>query len=901
MLIKTRLTALAAALVLLGAAFPAAAENSSGLQKLTAGTQELREGDTATFILEAPEDGAYVLEIDYTPLPGRTASPEVDIIVEGAGRWNQHLELSRTWQDVRSGERFDTDYRGNEITPEQQELPRMQTLSAGFSADRGRQAVPLTKGLYTVRITITREEMQIHDVRLVRPTLSSYEVYRTKTDGKPQTADMAIEIEAELTSAKSHSSILPTYDRSSPAIRPNDPEHIQLNLIGGSSYSRAGQWIEWSFQVTKAGYYNLSFRYMQDSLRGLGVGRRLWLDDAVPFEECDQIRFPFSDAFTTLSAAGEDGVPYRLYLSEGVHTLRLEVNGSHLEPSALRLKELVRQANALYRSIVSITGVSPDPYRDYDLDKELPDLLPSLRFLRQGLEETAAEIDRYSDGIGGSETTVLYETIRLVDDFLDQPYKLQNRLDSYKAQVDAMAELMLRLDQQPLTLDYLTLVPDGEEPIRAGGGFWQTLLFRLQIFWRSFLNDYVSSSGYEGGGEPLKVWINTGDLLVSGVASGRDQMQLIKRLCDDQFTSCTRIPVELSLVSTGDVLMQAVIAGKGPDVALFVPEQLVANLMVRDALADMRQMENFSQREKEFYPSAFVPYRFGEGIYAMPETQNYNMLFYRTDIFEAEGLQVPSTWTEFYAVLQKLQQKQLQVGIPENQTIFEMLLMQRGGAIYTDGLTSTRLTEQAAVDAFTQWTDFYVKHSLPLTYDFFNRFRTGEMPMGIAAYTTYNQLTAAAPEIAGLWEMVPVPGVEEADGIVRTQSSTMNGAIIVAGSPRLQDAYQFVSWWTSAQAQTAFGQQSEVLLGKSARYNTANRVAFEQLNWTSEERKTLAAAWEQVWDVEQTAATYYVGRCLTNAFRRVVYSYESPRDVLYRYNADITGELTRKQRQLSRQ
>ena len=149
--------------------------------------------------------------------------------------------------------------------------------------------------------------------------------------------------------------------------------------------------------------------------------------------------------------------------------------------------------------------------------------------------------------------------------------------------------------------------------------------------------------------------------------------------------------------------------------------------------------------------------------------------------------------------------------------------------------------------------------------------------------------------------MVPVPGVEEADGIVRTQSSTMNGAIIVAGSPRLQDAYQFVSWWTSAQAQTAFGQQSEVLLGKSARYNTANRVAFEQLNWTSEERKTLAAAWEQVWDVEQTAATYYVGRCLTNAFRRVVYSYESPRDVLYRYNADITGELTRKQRQLSRQ
>ncbi len=900
MRIKTRLTALAAALVLLNAAFPAAAENFGPGQEPAAGTQELREGDTTAFLLKAPEDGAYVLEIDYTPLPGRTASPEADITVEGAGRWTQHLELSRTWQDVRSGERFDTDYRGNEITPEQQEMAEMQTLSAGFSAERGRQAVPLTKGDYTVRMTVTRESVRIHDVRLVRPDLPSYEAYRTETEGKPHAADEVIEIEAELTSAKSHSSILPTYDRSSPSIRPNDPERIQLNLIGGGSYSRAGQWIAWNFRVSKAGYYNLSLRYMQDSLRGLGVGRRLWLDDRVPFEECDQIRFPFSDAFTTMTAAGEDGTPYRLYLSEGDHTLRLEVNGSHLEPSALRLKELVRQGNELYRSIVSVTGVSPDPYRDYDLDKELPDLLPGLRALRQGLEETAVEIDRYSDGAGGTETAVLYETVRLLDGFLEQPYKIQNRLDSYKAQVDAMAELMLRLDQQPLTLDYLTLTPDGEEPPEVEGGFWQTLVFRMQIFWCSFLDDYVSSSGYEGGGEPLKIWINTGDLLVSGVASGRDQMQLVKRLCDDQFTSQTRIPVELSLVGTGDVLMQAIIAGKGPDAALFVPEQLVANLMVREALADMRQMENFNERRKEFYPSAFIPYQFGEGIYAMPETQNYNMLFYRTDIFEAEGLEAPATWTEFYAVLQKLQQKQLQAGIPESQAIFEMLLMQQGGAIYTDDLTTTRLTEQAAVDAFTQWTDFYVKYSLPLTYDFFNRFRTGEMPMGIAAYTTYNQLTAAAPEIAGLWEMVPVPGIDGEDGIDRTQSSTMNGSIIVASSPRLSDAYQFVSWWTSAKAQTAFGQQSEVLLGASARYNTANRMAFEQLNWTSEERETLSAAWEQVWDVEQTAATYYVGRCLTNAFRRVVYSYENPRDVLYRYNADITSELARKQRQLDR-
>ena len=39
----------------------------------------------------------------------------------------------------------------------------------------------------------------------------------------------------------------------------------------------------------------------------------------------------------------------------------------------------------------------------------------------------------------------------------------------------------------------------------------------------------------------------------------------------------------------------------------------------------MREMDGFAEREKEFYPSAFVAYRFGDGIYAMPETQNYNL------------------------------------------------------------------------------------------------------------------------------------------------------------------------------------------------------------------------------------------------------------------------------------
>lgn len=49
------------------------------------------------------------------------------------------------------------------------------------------------------------------------------------------------------------------------------------------------------------------------------------------------------------------------------------------------------------------------------------------------------------------------------------------------------------------------------------------------------------------------------------------------------------------------------------------------------------------------------------------------------------------------------------------------------------------------------WTRFYTDYSFPLTYDFYNRFRTGEMPLGLAPYSMYNTLSALAPELDGLW------------------------------------------------------------------------------------------------------------------------------------------------------
>jgi hypothetical protein len=49
--------------------------------------------------------------------------------------------------------------------------------------------------------------------------------------------------------------------------------------------------------------------------------------------------------------------------------------------------------------------------------------------------------------------------------------------------------------------------------------------------------------------------------------------------------------------------------------------------------------------------------------------------------------------------------------------------------------------------------------------------------------------------------------------------------------------------------------------------------------------------------VPQTPVNYYIGRNLTNAFRRVVIKGENPRETLNYYNRDIDKEILRKRKE----
>ena len=113
-------------------------------------------------------------------------------------------------------------------------------------------------------------------------------------------------------------------------------------------------------------------------------------------------------------------------------------------------------------------------------------------------------------------------------------------------------------------------------------------------------------------------------------------------MVDDTFTPKTGIQVNVKLIDVA-TLLPAVVAGTGPDVALTVAQTEPVNYALRKASLDLSQFDDLDDVLSEYYPSSYESYKFNGGIYALPETQNYNVLFYRTDICEELGIEIPDT------------------------------------------------------------------------------------------------------------------------------------------------------------------------------------------------------------------------------------------------------------------
>ena len=371
------------------------------------------------------------------------------------------------------------------------------------------------------------------------------------------------------------------------------------------------------------------------------------------------------------------------------------------------------------------------------------------------------------------------------------------------------------------------------------------------------------------------------------------------------------IKVNVKLVQA-DAILTAVVAGNGPDVVLSVSGWFAVNYAMRNAVEDLSRFPDFEEVIQPFTDSILEPLTYNNGIrkgvYGLPETQNFPLLFYRTDVMEELGLPIPQTWDELIAELPTIQGNSLTVAVnfPDiavaDISVLDSMIFQNGGSIYDADGKKTLIDSEAGVAAFKRYTSLYNDYGLPTVFDFVSRFRSGEMPLGVASYATYNTLMVSAPEIRGLWDFTMFPGTIREDGTLdRTVQTDGLCCMMVAtkNEKTRQNAWEFMKWWVGKDAQTRFGREMESILGSSARYQTANRDALKQLAWSGSQLAVLEEQMAHTRGFPEIAGGYSTTRHITNAIRRVINTKEDPRETLLNYARTINEEIRIKRQEFN--
>lgn len=853
------------------------------------------ENATVTWEVSVPVTGSYAIKLDYKPLPGTEGIIKRQIVIDGKVPYDEanSVFFTRVFHDIGEIERDVNS--GNDIRPKQEEVTMWSTTyvadSSGYYGDR--LYFYLTAGIHSITFNSLQEPMIIGAVSLcsTKRELPTYEEKlaqwrangATEISGALQNGLMLIE--AESMHQKSAQTLYAINDMSSCSTSPSHYVEQRLNCIGGTRWQEAGEWVSWTVDVPQSGLYTIGMRFLQNTSRDMPVGRMLMIEGEIPFEEAKAIPFSYSNKFQTMYVGGKD--PYLFYLEKGTREIRLQVSTDLVNELLIEISEALTQLNQVNWSLLTVLGAEPDLYKNYYIDEQLPEVIEVLTVQAENFENLAK---RWFELTGEIDTNVsqLEQTAYRLSNMVKDPDKIPSLYSAFRDDLGALGDMIAAARKQPLMLDYLFIAEAATPLPKANRGFFADLWYEIMRLVASYFNDYngIAVSGADAE-QAITVWIG------SGVTGGRDQALALNQLIVQDFSARQGVAVNLQLVPGGTILT-ATLAGVGPDVALSISGSEPVNYAIRGATVDLSQFEDFDEVMTRFMPAAYKAYEYLGGTYAIPETLNFPMMFVRTDIMKSLGIDTASleTWQDVVDILPLVQRRNMNFALPASYNSYAMFLFQNNGNLYVEDGKKSALDTREALDAFHNFIRFYSDYSTPYAYSFEARFRTGEIPLGIADYTVYNTLQISAPEIQGKWVMMPLPGTLQADGTInRTGIATGGGSIIMSASEHKEASWEFIKWWTDTEAQYQFGKELESVMGPAARYNTANLKALERLPWQSADRLSLMTQMNRLQGLPEVPGGYMTSRNVDFAIRKVYNENTETRSTLLSYIESINQEL----------
>lgn len=846
--------------------------------------------------VEVPQDALYNIEVDYYAYNDKSTDIQRELNIDGellCMEWS-NIRFTRLFRDD-GGVRVDVN--GDESAPNMTQIyawqkTRLSDYNGYFSEP---MKVYLNKGTHTLTFKMRGSQpIAIGGISLSAPeqavSYSQLSGYYAENGYEAASAEPVV-MEGEDTLYRSSSSLrLESSDDLS--CNPSDLKNAKINVAGGSSWKNPRQTITWEIEVPENGLYKLAFNLYSYYNYGLPSYRRIEIDGKVPFSEMSAYCFLPDTKWRTEYLSDDSKEPYLFYLTKGSHTLSMSAVTGDLTAAVRQLDSDMDVLSDLYLDITLITTSDPDENYDYQLDERIPELMDTLEALHKNLKSSA---DLIKSACGNDKALTYSEMQNTLEDYeilMNDVFEIPSNLSKFTDIITQYGNWMGQLKAGTLSIDRLMVIPGDEEYETVNVSAFKKLLSAVVTFLSTFTKDYSSVIGsgvYDENMKTIDVWYGGTQIWATE----------IQDLIESDFVAQNGIQVRFRLtpvaqMSTGiNAMLLAILSGNAPDAVLSAAS--VEDYMMRNQCYDLSRFDDFEEVAKLFPEVCLTPLTYQGGVYALPQTIDMNLMFYRTDIFDRFDLQVPETWDEMIRnVIPKLAENSMTLSASPG---FEILLFQHGGEYYNEDMSESLVASQTALKAFKMHCDFYTMYGVPTTVNFFNRFRTGETPVGFGNLATYIQFVYAAPELIGRWDIAVMPGVRREDGSINNNIGglTTSSAMIMADAENPNEAWTFLKWYMSADNQLRLSDRLEAKLDMSARVISANLEAFTALDWESEHLEIFLESMKETKAYNPVLGNYYTPRYINYAFNNVVISKTMTEREALEYAAEnINKELERR-------
>ncbi len=399
--------------------------------------------------------------------------------------------------------------------------------------------------------------------------------------------------------------------------------------------------------------------------------------------------------------------------------------------------------------------------------------------------------------------------------------------------------------------------------------------------------------------KPLEVWL-------TGLTN--EELSIFREMAID-YTQKYGTEVVLTNLSWSDFENRFILAAAShetPDIGgmgpLFAPE-----LGLRGAVIDLKaNFSDFSEVASRVPPNFFRALSYQGSIFGIPYNANVTVGFQRNDILQQLGFSTElKTWDEIRAILPKAQVKDsniaLQCGLSENvYADLNIFMWQHGGDDFTPDLRKSGFDSPQSIKAFKEYVELYTKYKILKEVPFFQAFSTGELFYMLQYQNMYTNLKTAAPQIAGKWNMVQVPGTYQGKDLKRTASAGGAALTIFRDSKMKKEAWNFIRWITEVRVQAEFSKQVTTKIPGSI-FVPSNREAVLKLDMPQEAiQLMLKAVDEGSISIYGLVAPKLRRRYLQFAAHEAILQGVDPETAIRKYADEHNVEIKKKEKEYAR-